>query len=809
MKLKLFLVLTLATLGLLGAADTNIETFRFSGRVVDTERRAITGALIECFKYSGVYSPEGLKLEQSVATDTNGTFEMKLSKVTTLLLVRKTGLAPAWKEWNPAADEEQQIVLKSPAVLAGEVKEENGKPVPDARVWVSAAYTEEGGEDGSRRYEYLTAKLGRELFTSRTGADGRFRIEGFPTNGLADLAVSKPGKVLRQPQRDYVSPETMRCRAGQQDITLVLDPGGTVEGRVRSLESGEPLAGVEIQLEGRMHGWPGVELPKTSSGADGKFQLTEVGAGNYRAVPRFGTNKLAEWVAEMVLINVESGRTTRDIEISATKGGFLQVLTLGKTDRKPMEDVGVTVSKESFRGHAGSDKDGVALLRVPPGDYQVTAYKDLARSEGTSATAEAGQTNRLELELNPAPRLAGVVRDTAGAPVSGLTVTLFGGYSSPNAGQTRTDESGRFELKWNPQVGGADRGFCLVATDPARNLGVSQEVDEQTTKLELRLEPGLAVSGRIEDLKGKPLTNGTVQVHIWIGNMGSQYEPKPLKTDAQGRFRIAGLPGDRRFTLWANASGYGSANLNVESGSDTNEIQLETIVLKTADLKLAGRVVDADDKPTARVWVNIYGDGQPSGSTRTDDGGQFRFEQVCEGRIQVSAYLDRSYGNVVTEGGDTNVILRLGANESYPSQTPKRRSLKGATLPELAGFGLPGDCAPAGKPVLLCLVDIEQRPSRRFLTKLAEQNESLRKKDVTIIGLQAAVISTDSFAQWKDASAVPFALGRLTEKTDQTKWASEVESFPWLILTDSERKVVAEGFPAEELEAELAKALKR
>jgi len=34
---------------------------------------------------------------------------------------------------------------------------------------------------------------------------------------------------------------------------------------------------------------------------------------------------------------------------------------------------------------------------------------------------------------------------------------------------------------------------------------------------------------------------------------------------------------------------------------------------------------------------------------------------------------------------------------------------------------LTSDVAPAGKPVLLCLFDIEQRPSRRFVRQLTEQ----------------------------------------------------------------------------------------
>jgi len=807
-SVQFLLFLVLASMSAAAAETNSIETFRYSGTVVDAQKRPVGGALIECYDYSGRYSPEALKLEKSFTTGTNGTFDLVLPKVTTAVLIRKTGLAPYWREWNPKEDEEQQVTLSAPSFLAGEVKDESGKPVSDAEIWVSAAYMEQLGDDGSRQYNYLTATFARRRFSTRSGADGRFRIEGFPTNSFADLAVSSPGKVLRELPRDYVSPQNMRCRAGEEHILLELEPGGTVEGLVRSLESGERLEGVQIQLQGRRYGWPGARSPETRTDADGKFRLTEISPGSYQAVPKFGTNKLAEWVAEMAPINVASGRTTRDIEISATRGGFLEVQVLGKEDHRPVKAASVTAYKGNYRASLGSDAHGVVLMRLPPGDYQVSASREFERPEGISASVEAGKTNRLEIELNPPPTVAGILRDESGAPVPGVTVKLFGGYSSPNAGEAKTDSGGRFEIKWNPRIGGADRGFCLVASDPAKNLAVSQDVDEQTPELDLRLGPGLAATGRVEDVNGKPLTNGTVQVHLWVGNSGMSYEPKPLKTDSEGRFRIAGLPADRRFTLWVTARGHGSVSMNLEGESGTNEVQLETIVLKTADRQLAGQVVDADDKPVVRASVRLYGDGQPSASTITDERGRFRFEQVCEGRAQVSAYVNRAYGSVVVEGGDTNVLLRLGATASFAAPIPRRRSLKRAPLPELAGLGLPDDCAPAGKPILLCVVDVEQRPCRRFLAQLAEQYEDLKKRHVTVLALQGTVIAADSFNQWKEDSAVPFAVGRIEKKAEENKWASEVESFPWLILTDAERKVVTEGFSLEDLKVELAKVRK-
>jgi hypothetical protein len=134
--------------------------------------------------------------------------------------------------------------------------------------------------------------------------------------------------------------------------------------------------------------------------------------------------------------------------------------------------------------------------------------------------------------------------------------------------------------------------------------------------------------------------------------------------------------------------------------------------------------------------------------------------------------------------------------------------LKGKPLPGLAAVGLPPDAAPAGKPLLLCLFDAEQRPSRRVVRLLAEQHGALTQKGVAVAAVQAVPTSDAAFKEWKDASAPSFPVGRVVEKSAQTKWVAEVESLPWLILSDAGGKVLAEGFAFEELEAKL-EALKK
>jgi hypothetical protein len=45
----------------------------------------------------------------------------------------------------------------------------------------------------------------------------------------------------------------------------------------------------------------------------------------------------------------------------------------------------------------------------------------------------------------------------------------------------------------------------------------------------------------------------------------------------------------------------------------------------------------------------------------------------------------------------------------------------------------------------------------------------------------------------------------VTEKSEKSKWASAVPALPWLILTDANHRVVAEGFALDELDAQIKK----
>lgn len=342
----------------------------------------------------------------------------------------------------------------------------------------------------------------------------------------------------------------------------------------------------------------------------------------------------------------------------------------------------------------------------------------------------------------------------------------------------------------------------VVIRDPDRKLGAVQELDEETTNVAVRLKPAMTATGRVEDPDGVALVHALVGVWIRAGNNLLPLNERFEETDAQGRYEIDDLPVEGRYIIYASARGHGRSRRNVNGDSETNRVELPPFVLKRADSIVAGVVVDQENRPVAGADVHLSGIDQPQENARTDSKGRFRFK-VCEGRVQLFASASTGiYANAALEAGETNAVVQLHGSGSMGGR-PKRPALTGRPLPDLAVFGIDAAAVPAGKPLLLCLFDIGQRPSRRMVRLISDRQGALKKKGLVVAGIQASPAGVEFFKEWKASHPPPFPVGCLTKKTAQTRWASQAEALPWLILTDARHRVVAEGFALDELEAKL------
>jgi hypothetical protein len=111
----------------------------------------------------------------------------------------------------------------------------------------------------------------------------------------------------------------------------------------------------------------------------------------------------------------------------------------------------------------------------------------------------------------------------------------------------------------------------------------------------------------------------------------------------------------------------------------------------------------------------------------------------------------------------------------------------------------------AGRRLLVCFFDLSQRPSRHCVESLARRADELSGSGVTIIAVQAVALEEDALKTWVVEQGIRLPVGRVSGDVDKAKLTWGIRSLPWLVLTDAEHVVRAEGFPPGELSAILAR----
>ena len=152
------------------------------------------------------------------------------------------------------------------------------------------------------------------------------------------------------------------------------------------------------------------------------------------------------------------------------------------------------------------------------------------------------------------------------------------------------------------------------------------------------------------------------------------------------------------------------------------------------------------------------------------------------------------------EEGIKVVDSRRGRTRTY-NYKPGPPDLVGKTLPGFAQIGVNFSTEQAkDRRVLICFWDVQQRPSRHYITKLAEKAEILGGKGITVLCVHTPGVETKTVDEWMRESNIPFPAASMTKEPEEARYAWGVISLPWLILTDREHTVEASGFSLAELD---------
>jgi len=108
-----------------------------------------------------------------------------------------------------------------------------------------------------------------------------------------------------------------------------------------------------------------------------------------------------------------------------------------------------------------------------------------------------------------------------------------------------------------------------------------------------------------------------------------------------------------------------------------------------------------------------------------------------------------------------------------------------------------------GKMILVCFFDMDQRPSRNCMRQLNSKAKDLKTKGVFVVAVHASKVDDNKLRLWVQKYNINFPVGMIKADAPKTRIAWGVRSLPWLILTDTQHVVIAEGFSLAELDEKL------
>jgi hypothetical protein len=325
-----------------------------------------------------------------------------------------------------------------------------------------------------------------------------------------------------------------RPAASSPDLRIALDALAEVRGRV--VLGGRPIRGARVVAVRDNE----VISPSSFSQADGSFVLPRVPRGTARLIARpYEVRSPSAITVDRAVVD----GVVLDVAKLATLRGHVT------RHGRPVEGADVTALQS--RQRARTDANGAFTIEgLLAGNHLIHAVSLDARAaaEDQRITLVAGDDRTIDLELEHAGQVTGVVVDERGEPVAGVYVRLARPGLQPTArgGEAMTDERGAFD------AGGIPAGEYLAevfpaplpahAFPPARGPAPPIRVprDGAATGVVLAIQHvRAAIRGKVVDDTGAAVADVAITA---VGGLDFGTMAPPLTmTDVGGRFEITGL----------------------------------------------------------------------------------------------------------------------------------------------------------------------------------------------------------------------------------------------------------------------------
>ena len=518
----------------------------------------------------------------------------------------------------------------------------------------------------------------------RTDAAGRFDIPGAPARQSRLQALSKDGSSLET---------AVPVGAGSATYTLVR--AATLEGRVTQIDNSKLVPAVKVTA--RAAGATVV----ARTGVDGRYRLPFLPQGAYRVT--FDEKRFV--LTERRDVELGPGETkTLDVALSPAvtlvgrvsddKGqpvaGARGRLSAGAESRLGMLFRAANRGADSAPAFVSGLDGTFKATRLAPGANQRldVVHPDFERRIVPGLDLVAGTPKPLSIDvvLSPGFVLGGVVKDKDGRPVANAQVALnrsvrmqggrggavvqFNTIESVRP-QAETDFEGKFGFKG---LSAGEYDVTITRTGFTRSVSNGVKVGDGSSPLEIILNPGAVIAGRLVQPSGQPVTGYSVSARPSgagspnrMGEVGSGM----AQTDPEGAFVIDGLiPGTAYDVSLFGAGEFRGDPKRKNVVAPSSDIEIEV----AARGRIAGRVIDAATGAPVTDFEARYTPARaggmqivirrPGDSDRrtpfSSPDGAFAFEDVPPGNWDVTVwaktYQEARTGGIVVAAGETKAI---------------------------------------------------------------------------------------------------------------------------------------------------------
>ncbi|MBX3413169.1 MAG: carboxypeptidase regulatory-like domain-containing protein [Pirellulales bacterium] len=569
-------------------------------------------------------------------------------------------------------------------------------------------------EDPDRIKNFLAPKDG--LYQAQTDAEGNAVVRNLPpteslfavTHDELEMPVSPEGNrysrveleagrineadVSLQPKGTDILGDSVELRAATPTTRIAkprpkrIVPTAAAADEIAGVvidEQGQPLAGVTVDA---FTWFPGHE---TTTDAEGRFRIAEITSDTDVEI-----EFTKEGYSPSLFINRKPGMD--DWTIVLTQGTWVEGQVqdqqgapvpgaLVRAVRGPFESEGSII--DEVWTETTADQAGRYRLHLEPYEYAVQCRMPNAGTLRTDKfNLKAKEKKQLDLALEEGTTFVATVRDSVtGRPVEGITLWYWlqpgiegtsdaegkltidhlprGEFefmvTSVDSDRFKSEVAGKYVRWWSDQAAHEwERPEKVDAETFQRNFDhLTFDMQGERVEVEILVEPGVTIKGRIVDPDGKPVVGATVgTAKTGSGNSLTGDTRFSRRTDEQGNFLLT-LPASKQHEYnlvahdgdyqewrhWANGSG---PNLGTTPGQAIEGVELQ--LQRPGSVR--GRVVDSFGEPASGVEVRAAAIDKRDHryylpTTKTDQQGSYELRFIAPGEqwIQVEPfYLDAS-----------------------------------------------------------------------------------------------------------------------------------------------------------------------